>query len=399
MKTKSANLLLFPLLLVFYEISVYLSNDAYAPALPLIKQQFMTSDHWVQMTFTCWFLGSLSLQLIIGPISERYGRRSVLLLGGILYVVGTIACAMATNIYWLLAARVVQGAAVPTMSVVGYAAVHELLERNAAIQALARMQSITILAPAFGPLLGSLMLVYVNWHWTFVLLAVWASLALVLLFLHMPETLPVEQRTTTISLKTVLSQYYQIIMNFGFMKNIVSACCLISGLIGWMLAAPFLVTEKFRYSIIYYGLFQVLVFSSFVAGMTIVKRKLDDDNINWFVRTGLSCGLCGAIVTLIVAYSFSHSIVAFILSLMILSLGGGLCFPILNRLAIEASDAPMGLRMSMVTLTMIGMATINTLSLSLIYNGSLSSLAWYILIYSVIAFVLICSPKTSAKAN
>src|SRR5262245_26554719 len=121
-KTKSN---LFPLLLVLYEISMYLSNDMYLPALPDMMKELDLSIQQAQLTLTTWFVRTASLPLVMGVVSDRYGRRSVLLCGGVIYILMSIVCAMTTNVHTLLIARFIQGATVPSMMVAGYACIHE----------------------------------------------------------------------------------------------------------------------------------------------------------------------------------------------------------------------------------------------------------------------------------
>ena len=106
------NITIFPILLALYEICTYLSNDAYLPALPNITRDLVTSNHLVQLTLTTWFMGSASTQLFLGPLADRVGRRPVLLSGGFIFIVATLACAIANNIYELLILRFIQGATI-----------------------------------------------------------------------------------------------------------------------------------------------------------------------------------------------------------------------------------------------------------------------------------------------
>src|SRR3990167_5046784 len=118
--------ILFPVLLALYEICTYLSNDAYLPALPHIAHDLFTSNHLVQLTLTTWFMGSASMQLFLGPIADRIGRRPVLLLGGLVFIAVTTGCAITNNIYTMLVLRFIQGATITSMIVAGYATIHEL---------------------------------------------------------------------------------------------------------------------------------------------------------------------------------------------------------------------------------------------------------------------------------
>ncbi|MFN7097907.1 MAG: MFS transporter, partial [Gammaproteobacteria bacterium] len=142
---------IFPILLALYEVVTYLSNDMYLPALPQLANDLHTTNALAQLSLTTWFLGAASMQLILGPISDRYGRKPVLLIGGIFFVIATLICAMTPDMTTMLIARFFQGCAVCSVTVAGYATIHELYDQKAAMKALALMGSITVLAPAFGP--------------------------------------------------------------------------------------------------------------------------------------------------------------------------------------------------------------------------------------------------------
>ena len=93
--------LYLPLFFVLYQITLYLSNDAYLPALPQIKLDFATTLALTQMTLSLWFLGSASSQLFIGPLCDRYGRRRTVFVGGFMFVLSTLLCVSAQNITFL----------------------------------------------------------------------------------------------------------------------------------------------------------------------------------------------------------------------------------------------------------------------------------------------------------
>ena len=116
---------LYPMLLVFFELGAYLSNDIYLPALPQISLDFETTNALAQMTLTSWFLGSASLFLILGPLSDRIGRRPIILGGICLFALSTLLCALSTSIEMLIFARFVQGMSICSIGLAGYATIHE----------------------------------------------------------------------------------------------------------------------------------------------------------------------------------------------------------------------------------------------------------------------------------
>src|SRR5262245_16294196 len=131
-------------LLAFYEMAIYLSNDAYLPAFPRLSSELHTTPSLVQLTIAAWLIGSGLLYLVTGLIADRIGRRTTLLFGGILFIASTIGCALSHEIYSLMIWRFIQGAAIPSMVVPAYATIHDLFDRENAIHISAIMGSISI---------------------------------------------------------------------------------------------------------------------------------------------------------------------------------------------------------------------------------------------------------------
>lgn len=392
----SLNLKLFPFLLVFYEIATYLSNDMYLPALPSIAKDLKTTDNLAQLTFTLWFLGGLSVQLFLGPLSDRYGRRPILLWGGIIFIVSTTICMFAPNISLLLIGRYIQGAAVPSMMIAGYASIHELLERKEAVQILAKMQSITILAPSLGPILGSILLTVVSWRWTFGLLVIWACFALIMLYFKMPETLSPEKRQTRIQLTHIIAQYSRLLTNAGFMKYLLAGTTVIGALIAWMLAGPFLVVNQFNYNIIYFGLFQAFIFGGFILGSRSVDYWMKKYELKELTLKALGLSLFGGILSILLAFLFPDSLSFLIISLVIVTVGSGVSFPALTRMAIEESEEPMGARMSMVTLVQFLSAALAATVVSYL-SETVLSLASMVFLCPLLAFSMYLIPVQAHK--
>ena len=378
-------LFLFPVFLVIYELAAYLTMDAFLPALPIITRDFGITHNFGQLTFTLWFLGGVSTQFILGPLTDRCGRRPVLLLGGTLFVVASVGCGLADSMNMFLLARFLQGAAVPSMIVAGYAAIHESLDTKEAIHTIAVMGSVTILAPAFGPLLGGIILAFRSWQSIFEILAIWGSLALALLYFFMPETLSIESRQTELKFKPVMQNYYQVISNYGFMKNILGGTFAIGGLMAWMFVGPFLVIDQFSYSTIQYGFFQAAVFACFTVAMIVIKRVMMESNMFSFIRVGLGINAVGACCAIVTSTVFPHMLFPLVSSIMTMSFGAGLCFPVLSRLAIESSEAPMGIRMTVLSSMQMLIATVASASVALFFTGTLFSLAIIVAFFSCIA--------------
>jgi DHA1 family multidrug/chloramphenicol efflux transport protein-like MFS transporter len=351
----------------------------YLPALPQMMSDLALSTQQVQLTLTTWFLGSACMPLIMGVISDRYGRRRVLLLGGLVYILSTLVCAATPSLYVLLSARVIQGSMVASVLVAGYACIHELYEQKEAIRILAWMGSISVLAPAFGPLFGSIVLYFVNWRGIFWIIALWATIAILLLQRFMPETLPKEKRHP-IHLGILFTHYWHIVTNKKFIFLMLTLGFIFCGFLAWITAGPLLLIESFHYSAIYFGIVQAIIFIAYIYGNRWVNYFLEKLGVISLIHLGLGITLSGGILILLSGLYFPNTLYPFFLSMMIYSFGSALCFAPLNRSIIETSDEPMGIRVALFTVFLTGFAALGSGLSSLFFNGTILSLSYIIAI-------------------
>jgi len=377
-------LALFPFILVFYEITNYLANDMYLPALPFLAKDLTISAHLAQMTLTVWFLGTASMQLILGPISDRVGRRPVLIGGGIIFISSTIFCALAPNIKILLIARFFQGCSVCTIGTAGYSSIHESFNRHKAIKILAIMGSITVLAPAFGPLIGGLIIHWLNWRWIFGILALLAFIAVLILWLKMPESLPKEKRNFIVW-SSIFKNYKNIIFNYQFTLNTLIFCFTFLGMIAWIAAGPFLVIEKFHLSTFSFGIFQAMVFGSLILGSQVVKYMVENVGANKLINFGLAISFIGSALAFISTFFLPHFLLGLIIALMLFAFGSSLAFSPSHRIAIESCTEPMGARMAIFSSLMCLFGFAGGLLVSLTYSGTLNWMANLMLIVTIAA--------------
>lgn len=383
--------LLFPILLVLYEIATYLSNDMYLPALPDMMKDLGLSTKQAQWTLTAWFMGAASLPLLMGVISDRYGRRPVLLMGGLLYIIATIVCALTTDAHTLLIVRFIEGASIPSMMVAGYACIHELYEQKEAVKILALMGSITVLAPAVGPLLGSFILYFTSWRGIFWFIAIWSTISVLLLAKWMPETHPAEKRQP-IHWGTLLKQNANVLMNKRFMLLMLVLGFMFAGFIIWISAGSLLVIETFNYSPVVFGLVQLGIFSAYIAANRCVKHLVEWIGIPRLIRLGLGIAFISSIFIFLSALFFPSNLFLFLIPLTLFSIGFALSFAPLNRSIIESSQEPMGTRVAFFTAMWQGFAGLGSLIASVFFNGSIASIA-----YPVAAAILIaCLMKWAA---
>ncbi|GAA2229975.1 multidrug effflux MFS transporter [Promicromonospora sukumoe] len=185
-----------PALLLLLTVFGPISMDLYLPALPALTAELGAATSVAQFTVTACLVGLALGQLVAGPLSDRFGRRGVLLVGVVAYVVTSALCAASPTVELLIAARLVQGLAGGVGIVIAQAAGRDVFSGGALIRFYGRLTVTGGLAAIVGPLLGGQLSAVTDWRGLFVLLAAVGAVLLVITATAFPETLPAARRTT-----------------------------------------------------------------------------------------------------------------------------------------------------------------------------------------------------------
>ena len=163
------------------------ASTIYVPSIPAIAGAFETSIARVQLTFVGYLLAFAASMLVLGPLSDRYGRRRTILCGLALSAISSVACAISPSIDFLIAARVVQGIGACAGLVVGRAITREVWGREAAARVIAGRAIAATLMQAFAPILGGYLQGWFGWRCNFVVIGVIACVAMALVTRYVPE--------------------------------------------------------------------------------------------------------------------------------------------------------------------------------------------------------------------
>lgn len=184
---------LFSIFLVLLNMFIPLSTDLYLPSLPTMTGEFTASSALVNLSLTIFFIFFAAGTLVWGPVSDKHGRKPVLLLALSIYVVSSLACSLAFSIVMLIAARAVQGFVAGAVVSVSMAVIKDSYHGRQREKALALTQTLGGLAPMIAPVVGAWLLTFTTWRAAFGVLAAIGGTALFLTF-WMSETLPAGER-------------------------------------------------------------------------------------------------------------------------------------------------------------------------------------------------------------
>lgn len=172
---------------------VPLSLDMYLPAVPHMTAAFGTTESMVNLTLVGFFFFMAIGTLVFGPLSDKYGRKKLLLAGTLVYAVFSAGCALAASIWMLIAARVLQALGAGCMVAISTAMIKDCFDRRTRDSILAVVQAMAVIAPMVAPIVGAFIVTHAGWRATFVVLAVLGALC-TLAVAVLKETLPEADR-------------------------------------------------------------------------------------------------------------------------------------------------------------------------------------------------------------
>jgi MFS transporter, DHA1 family, multidrug resistance protein len=221
-----------------------LTIDMYLPALPAISADLQTTAAGVQLTLTGTLIGLAVGQMIIGPLSDVWGRRRPLLAGTALHVLASILCVVAPNITILGGLRVVQGFGAAAASVIAMAVVRDLFSGIAFARILSRLLLVMGVAPVLAPTLGSALLNWTHWRGVFAALAVLGLALIAVTAFGLPETLPPHRRRPARVLDTVRT-YGGLLRDRVFVGLVLVAGFAMAALFAYVAGSSFVLQEQY----------------------------------------------------------------------------------------------------------------------------------------------------------
>ena len=221
-----------------------ISNDIYLPSLPDVARDLGTSATAAQLTMTAMMLGGAVGQLVIGPVSDRFGRRAPVLVGVALHIVTSLLCAAVTSIDVLVTLRVLQGFFNASATVVAMAVIRDRFVGADASRLISRLMLVIGIAPLFAPSVGGLIAGQWGWRSVFVALAVFGVALWVVCWRRLPETLPAQRRRDG-GFRTALAGYGRLVRDRHFLALAIMPGLGNAVLMSYVVGSPFVLQEGY----------------------------------------------------------------------------------------------------------------------------------------------------------
>jgi len=318
------------------------SIDTYLPSLPDIAREFQASPLYLQQTLSAYLLAFGVMMLVYGPLSDAFGRRAVVLVSTVVYVLSSIGCAVAPDAHWLLLMRIGQGLSASGGLVVGRAVIRDAFAGAAAQRVMSHVMLMFALAPAVAPVIGGWLHDAYGWRsvfWFLTLLgiATWIGVAW-----RLPETLPPVGRQSAHP-RAIAAAYLHALRNARFNILITAIALNFGGFFLYIAASPDLLYRQLGYDAQEFGRLFIPLVAGLMAGAFLSGRMAGRFTHARAVAVGYALMLSAAAVNLVTAFFLPHTPVAVIAPVVLYAGGMSLAMPNLSLLALEVFPLRRGL--------------------------------------------------------
>ncbi len=357
-----------PVLLAFTTCSGALGMHVMVPALPIIAHELGTSAGHIQLAITLYIVGMALGQLVYGPLSDRFGRRPLLLIGLTLYALSMLIGALAPTADLLIAIRVSQALGGCGGLVLGRAMIRDTSEPDQAAAKLALLNLAMSIAPAVAPAIGGYLTVWFGWRSIFWFLFALGAAVLVASVLLLPETN--RTRTSLVGIGGMVRNYARLLQQRQFYTYAIGGACSTTSIYAFFSASPFLLIDVLKQPAEQTGLYYLLLVGGVSFGSLLANRLASRISINRASRlaNGVQIACSGAM--LLADVTGNLSVFTLIGPMVVYGAATGVAGPNTISGAISADPAMIGSASGLYGFLQFCFAAICTLIVSLWHDNS-----------------------------
>lgn len=313
-----------------------LATDLYLPSLPHIGAELGASTARVQWTLSAYLIGFSIGQIVYGPVSDALGRKPVLVAAFCLFVAATCACAAATSIDMLVAARMLQAFGGAGPIILARTMVRDLYEGPRAGREMSMMGSIMGVTPIVAPVFGGVLQAAYGWRASFVVMAIGGAILLVLAVALAPETIRVRQKG--LSARSIFNSYRIVLRHSAYRAYAALLALSYAGLFAFISASSFVMQGVYGLDEIQFGIAFAICSVSFVGGTILATRLVSRRGFDRTIGLGVALLAAGGVGQFVGALALPQQVIALIVPEMLFFCGIGLVLP--QSLAAALSPFP-----------------------------------------------------------
>ncbi len=301
------------------------ATDIYVPSMPLITHALHTNSNLMKITITIYLLGFSISPLLFGHISDRFGRKSILMIFATIALVGTLIAATSMNIEQLIIGRLIQGIGFGIVTALSRTIFVDLFEGVKLAQMASLISFFISLAPAIAPVLGSYIQVSFGWRAVFIFLNIYLLIMVMLVFWKVPETIQQKNLHAT-KIKNILKSYNVLLCDKKFLGYVINSSMAFAGGITFFSLSPFIFQIEYHLSVIAYGwVITCITFMSLLSRLVniFLVRYITTDQTILIGQVMMSSS---SIILILLALSELHSLSLIVITMMFFILGTGFIY-------------------------------------------------------------------------
>ena len=356
------------------------------PALPVIKQKFYVTNDVAQLTLSLSMLAIAIGTLVYGPLSDKFGRKRVMLAGIIITIFGSIVCFVADSIMLLISGRFIQAFGGAVGLVLARAIVRDVYGPEEAARVIATLVMVMVVLPMMSPALGGELMQRFGFESVFIVIAFASAIAFVFLFLWLPETLakPVPFEGVKSMLMTFSKLFAsRVFCGYAFCVTFVSVV-----FFSFISAAPEIMVSVLKRPPTEYGYYFIMIPAGFMTGNYVARHYGRTISIDNMIAIGASIGVFGIVLALILQTLGMSSPVALFLPIALAVFGNGITLPNAQAAAINEFPEYAGTASGLTGFLQMAVSSVAAQAVALIFNGTVYPLLGLMLVASIISLLI-----------
>lgn len=371
------------ILLVLTTSLTIMSLDLYAPSLPHLPDYFGTTTEMVKLTVSLNALTYGIGTLVYGPLSERFGRKPILV-GAICFAgLCCLFCTLAVSIEQLIVARILLGLTLAAEGVLVYSIINDCYRGKDKVRAFALWGAACAVVPIFSPILGAYIFVAFGWRANFAMLTIMAAVLTLLLWKYLDETASAGARV--ISIKQTGRDYARVLLSRAFLGFAVIQSTAVGYFVLFPTAVPFILANEFDKAPEFYGYYQGGIIVVFILGTLTTRALVKTLHTEQVLTLGTCLVVVGCVLLALVALFAPGSLPALSVPFALISFGNAFIFTTIPPLAMDATDSPAGVSAAALLTIQTTLGSLTSVTDSILPDGDVRQFATIMGVVAVIA--------------
>lgn len=353
------------------------------PAIPIVRESFAVSTGTAQLTLSLSMFSIALATLIYGPLSDRYGRRPIMLIGIGITILGSMFCMMAGSIEWLIAGRIVQAAGGAVGLVLARAIVRDVYDAGESASIIATLVMVMVVMPMVSPLVGGELMVRYDWHSIFYLVAFISLVMFVAMYKLLPETLstPVPFTGTINMIKGFAGLFASRVFSaYAFSTAFISVV-----FFTFISAAPEVMVSVLNRPPDEYGYYFIMVPAAFMAGNYLARKLSQKMGIHRMIMLGSRLNLFGIAVAILLQMAGIHHPLALFVPIALSTFGNGISLPNAQAGAINEFPHMAGSASGLTGFLQMALSALAAQLVALLFNGTVYPMLLLMMVASLIS--------------